>query len=80
MRLSVSARFTLKDKPKGYLGLCSENYNFGKDKYVSLSILVISFLKVIISYYTMFEKAETLNVEVGKLRAVFNELHFAEGD
>jgi hypothetical protein len=80
MRLSVSAGFTLKDRPKGYLGLCREHYNFGKDKYISLSSLVLVFLKVVIGYYMMFEKAETLNAETKKIYEAIGELHFREKD
>lgn len=78
MRLSVSTQFTLKDRPKDYLGLYSEHWNFGKDEYISLSSLVFGFLKVAMSYYARFEESDTLDVEIEKVLSLLyalNERH-----
>lgn len=75
MHLSVSAQFTLKDKPKGHLGLCSELWNFGKDEYISLSSLVFSFIKVAIGYYARFEESDTLDAEIEKVLSLLYALN-----
>lgn len=80
MRLSVLARFTLKDKPKGYLGLCGEYFNFGKDKYISLSSLILSFLKTVLDHYVWIETdADSLNSELDKIRKALNGIHIKKG-
>ncbi len=63
MRLSISARFTLKDKLKDYKWLTSEHWNFGKDKPLSMSDLAIGFLQVLFRWHCTWLAAEKMNEE-----------------
>lgn len=49
--MSVFARFTAKNLPKGHLGLRGESWNFGKDAPLSLDELIVGIaIKVAIFY------------------------------
>lgn len=67
MHLSISAQFTLKDKPKEYRGLVREHYVFGK-KPVSLAGMCMSVLEVIFTYYGRLCDADELNADLNILR------------
>ena len=67
MRLSVYLVTTLKDKPKDYRGLTSENWHLAKDEPAPLSSMVITFLEVIAKFYLMWSSEEELNAELDKI-------------
>lgn len=67
MHLTISARFTLKNVPKGYQGLRSINATFGRDKKINLSTMCIVILKEIINWYFLIDSEETLNEQVERI-------------
>ena len=67
MYLSISARFTLKNVPKGYQGLRGISATFGRDKKIDLSTMCIVILKEIINWYFLIDGGETLNEQIKRL-------------
>jgi len=68
MYLSISTRYTLKDRPDGYLGLTGENISYGKDQHVPFEHLAYSVIRDILGYYIMFDDSAALNASLDKLR------------
>jgi len=68
MYLSISTRYTLKDRPDGYLGLTGEDISYGKHKYVPFEHLAYAVIRDILGYYIMLEDSAALNAALDKLR------------
>jgi hypothetical protein len=81
MRLSVSAQFTLKDTPEGYLGVKGEHYNFGKDETWSLDTMAWNILTKVFDYYAIFGEIDELNASLDRIRSWLQATEFlpAEG-
>lgn len=81
MRVQASVAFYLKDIPKGeYIGITSENWNFGKEKAVPFDGMVYLFAKHILDFYMLFTEPEELNQACDKLAKLFSEWRFAKAD
>ena len=81
MRLSISAQFTIKDRPEGYLGLSGEYCNFGKDNPLSVAEMCASVLYKILWFYGMWTRSEKMSEEVDKVIEWLSNLQFrTEGD
>lgn len=78
MRLSVSARFTLRDKPKGYLGLTGEYWSFGKDKSRTMGELAYDFLTVLFDWHLRWLTIDEANYEKQRLVAWLTSVEFGE--
>lgn len=77
MHLKISAQFTLKDRPAGYLGLTGERWQFGI-KPLPLAQMCVSVLDTIFSYYLQLGTADELNAELDRLRAWLAAKSFLE--
>lgn len=80
MRLSISARFSIKDRPEGYLGLTGEHWNFGKDNALSLSEMCCAILHRIFWYYGIWLQPEQMTDEVVKVTRWLSEARFSAED
>lgn len=67
-RLSMSIRYTIKDRPKGQPGYTGCNVCYGKDHAVSLSRMVYAILIEMVDHHAQFESVETINTELDALR------------
>lgn len=77
-RLSISARFTLKDLPKNTPGIVGENIMFGRDRAVSLSVMLAMITKKTLTYYLACAETDELNSELDKFRAIIEDLKVIE--
>ena len=69
MHLSISARFTFKDRPKDHKGITSEQWAWGRDNPVPFAALCKSLIITVLEYHLRLHDAEVLNAELDKLRA-----------
>ena len=74
MYLSISAHYTLKDRPKGYRGLAGEHISYSKDNSSSFEHLAYAVVRDILGYYIMFEDADVLNASLNRLREGLSDL------
>ena len=81
MRVSISAQFTIKDRPEGYLGLTGEHWNFGKDEALSLSDMCGAVLFRILWYYGLWMTPEEMKAEIDEVAELLlaSEFHY-EGE
>lgn len=78
--LGVSARFTWKGEKRSGPGLRGEHWNFGKDKPISLSDLVLGFADAAVRfcYGSGLLGHEEVNQELDKLRKVLSGWRYEE--
>lgn len=74
MRLSLTVQYTLKDRPKGYLGLTGEYVTYGRQGPVPFERMAYMLLRDTLAYYCMFQNAEALNAALDKLRKGISDL------
>ena len=78
MHLSISARFTFKDRPKEHRGFTSESWAFGRTAFVPLAQMCSMVIEQIFNYYLFLCDAGTLNAELPKLIAWLEDIQFQE--
>ena len=80
MYLSISARFTFKDRPKGRkgMGITSEQWAWGRDGPVPFAALCESLIITTLEYYLRLHDAAILNAELDKLRSWLAGIHIDE--
>jgi len=78
MHLSLSVKYTLKNRDPDYRGLTGEHIAYGKDKPATFDQLVGAVAYKVLGYYARFQDADTLNAALDKLRAALTHLHVSE--
>ena len=79
MHLSISARFTLKDRPKEHRGLTGETWAFGRTGFISLAAMCCGVIQQIMHYYEFLCDADTLNADLDRLVDWLQGVRFRDG-
>ena len=77
--VTISSRVTLKNAPRTYRGLCSENWNFKDSSSPDPSILMYKFVSYYFDFFanTTGASVDFVNEEVVKLAKWLADLKFA---
>lgn len=67
MRVSIYAQITLKDKPKGFLGMTGESISLGKNDTIDFNVMVIQLLRRLADYYSIFMTPDELNRQLDNI-------------
>ena len=78
MHLSLSAQWTLKDRPEKYRGVTSERISYGSDTKLPFSLMASYVLFDMLHYYIRFDDADTLNEGLDILRERLAEVKVIE--
>jgi len=78
MHIRVNAQFYLEDRPRGYLGIRSENWQFGKNHDLAMSKLVQGLLGELFNFYMLYLSVDEANEELEKIRKWLAECSFHE--
>jgi len=78
MRITLSARFTLKDKPKTWRGLYSEMVSYGRDEYMSLGDMSCAILVRLFNWFGIFQSAAELYEARDKIVEFLQAVQFTE--
>lgn len=78
MHLSVSARFSLKDRPAEYRGLTSQHVTWAKQRALAFCQLARYVLGEILDWYTVYTGPEVLAEERDKLVEWLQAIKFEE--
>ena len=74
MRLSVSVRFTLVDRPAGFHGLCSESISIGQHEPVSLSDMLRILISKTLVWYRPCTDDDTVVQEVREVISILTSI------
>lgn len=66
--LIISARYTLKNKPKDQLGYRGSTVKYGIADPSPFASMMLALFRDVLDHYTGFDNAETLNAELDKVR------------
>lgn len=78
MRLSAHVQFTLKDKPRGFLGQTGESLCIGRDKFLPFDAMAGAFIRRALEWYLRVSTADELNAALDRLRAALVPLRVDE--